>query len=412
MGGDPQVKRYWKLIILSFVTVIVIGTFYIQAGSAEKVNLHIEFEKVNGNEEELKDLIFYGDFLVGNMYQPLQITTEETINPYGRTFLEQLSPQYNAPIFKDLINHHRSFMRGKELIPNNFFEDENLLVYANVNGDFNHAPNRDGEFDIEVLNKKTEETISFKSDVPFIEKYDWMHMEDVQVVHNEIKLVVQGFGIEGGSDLRVYTFDVKEQLLVGNEPIVSFDSKENARTDIRVMNELYSTITPQKYYAIHLETYEVQDVESEENAVTYEGEPTVVANEILVYDIKNNEAKQLEIPDEMTESLYTASIFQSSIYIYTQSDHVIEVNQYDFEKEEWAEKQKFYYEQAKGDDNEPFIKLMNGKIYMITLTNNGYNLLIGDLNIGKPLYEGKLQVKNQKEDPQRYRLYFNEINAL
>ena len=51
----------------------MIGTFYISAGLAEKTDLTIEFEKVSGNEEELKDLTFYGDYLVGNMYQSLQI---------------------------------------------------------------------------------------------------------------------------------------------------------------------------------------------------------------------------------------------------------------------------------------------------------------------------------------------------
>ena len=100
------------------------------------------------------------------------------------------------------------------------------------------------------------------------------------------------------------------------------------------------------------------------------------------------------------------------MYTYTQSGHAIEVNHYDFEKEEWAEKQTFHSEQAKTSDNEPFVKLMNGKIYIISSTNNGYTLLIGDLNTGESLYEGKLHVKNQKEDPQRYRLYFNDINSL
>ena len=66
----------------------------------------------------------------------------------------------------------------------------------------------------------------------------------------------------------------------------------------------------------------------------------------------------------------------------------------------------------KTSDNEPYVQLMNGKIYIISSTNNEYTLLIGDLNTGKSLYEGKLQVKNQKEDPQRYRLYFHDIDSL
>ena len=330
-------KRYWKLMILSLITIIVIGTFYISAGRAEKTDLTIEFEVVNGNEEELKDLTFYGEYLVGNMYQSLQFTTEETINRNNISFIEQLSPQYNSPIFQKLIKNHKRFMRGKQLSPSCYYEDENVLVYASFKGDFNPSPNRDVDFEIEVLDKKTEETILFKSDVPFLEKYEWLNIEDVQVVHDELKLVVQGIGMKDGTDdLRVYTFDMKEQLLVVNEQIATSDSKENATTDIRVLNELYDNIQPQKFYVIQKETYEAENTRIEGDAVTYEGEPKVVGNEVFVYNIENSESKQLEIPNEMAESIYRASILQSSMYTFTQSDNTIEVSRYDFEKEEWA----------------------------------------------------------------------------
>ena len=243
-----------------------------------------------------------------------------------------------------------------------YYEDENVLVYASFKGDFEPSPNRDVDFDIEVLDKKTEETISFKSDVPFLEKYEWLNIEDVQVVHDELKLVVQGHGMKDGTDdLRVYTFDMKEQLLVGNEQIATSDSKENARIDIRMLNDLYTTIQPQKFYVIHKETYEAQNARNEGDAVTYDGEPKVVGNEVFVYNIENSESKQLEIPNEMTESIYRASILQSSMYTFTQSDNTIEVSHYDFEKEEWAEKQTFHSEQAKTSDNEPFVTINEWK---------------------------------------------------
>ena len=63
----------------------------------------------------------------------------------------------------------------------------------------------------------------------------------------------------------------------------------------------------------------------------------------------------------MIESIYRGSILQSSIYTYTQTDHVIEVGEYDFEKEEWAEKQTFHSEQAKTSDNEPYIQINEWK---------------------------------------------------
>ena len=127
-------KRYWKIILLCFVTVIVIGTFYISQALRTK-ELTIEFEKVSGNEDELKDLTFYGDYLVGNMYQPLQFTTEETFIPNDSSFIEQLSPEYNAPIFKKLIKNHKRIYAWKSNYHQiTYYEDENVLVYASFTG--------------------------------------------------------------------------------------------------------------------------------------------------------------------------------------------------------------------------------------------------------------------------------------
>ena len=130
---------------------------------------------------------------------------------------------------------------------------------------------------------------------------------------------------------------------------------------------------------IQKETYETENTRNEGDAVTYEGEPKVVANEVFVYNIENSETKQLEIPNEMAQSIYRASILQSSMYTFTQSDHTIEVNHYDFEKEEWAEKQTFHSEQAKTSDNEPFVTINEWKnIYhffnkqRVYLVNRGF----------------------------------------
>ncbi|WP_428910862.1 hypothetical protein [Niallia sp. Krafla_26] len=405
-------KRYWKLMMISLITVVVIGAYYTQASSAKKVGIGIEFEKVIGNEEELKDLIFYGDYAVGHMYQPLQITTEETVNPYDRSFLEQLSPAIHSPIFNELIKEHKTFMRGKELVPNNFYEDENVLVYASFKGDFHDFSDRDVQFDIDILNKNSEETVSIQADIPFLEKYNWMNMDDVVVIGNELKLVVRGDRTEGGSDLKLYSFDMTEKQIVGNDEIVSTEVVDNGWTDMTIFNDLHSTINPQKYYVIKLDTYEAEEVYRDGYAVSHDGEAKVVKSEVLVYNIEKNEVKQWEIPEEMMESLHAASIEQSSIYTYTVTDAGIEVSQYDFEKEEWGGKQTFDSKHSINNENPPFIKIMNEKIYIISAVNSEHILLIGDLNSGKTLYEGKLMVTDQKENPKGYRLYFNEIDSI
>ena len=78
-------------------------------------HIKIEFEKVSGNKGEVKNLVLYGDYFIGNLYQPLQISSEETINQSNVPFLRQLERITVSPMFEDLVKQHRNFMRSKDL---------------------------------------------------------------------------------------------------------------------------------------------------------------------------------------------------------------------------------------------------------------------------------------------------------
>ena len=49
----------------------------------------------------------------------------------------------------------------------------------------------------------------------------------------------------------------------------------------------------------------------------------------------------------MIESIYRGSIFESSMYTFTQTGHTIEVNQYNFEKDEWVKNRPFIQNKPK-----------------------------------------------------------------
>ncbi|MFZ0443729.1 MAG: hypothetical protein WAM95_03565, partial [Bacillus sp. (in: firmicutes)] len=259
-------KRYWKIISVCLITLIVIGTFYIQSSFATNGHLKIEFEKVNGNEDEVKNLLLYGDYSEDphhqyQLYTPLQISSEETINQSNVPFLRQLERISFSSIFGDLVKQHRNFMRGKDLMPTNFFEDENLLAHVSVNAKGNVHPMKDLTFDIEVLNKKSEEVTAIRLDVPEREKYSWMHVEDVQIIEGELKVITLGSRRNSGDELRVYTFDMNEQKLVTDNTITSTTAVDNGWTDLRIIND-YSTIQQNKYLLIKIETFEDEMVHS------------------------------------------------------------------------------------------------------------------------------------------------------
>lgn len=403
-------KRYWKIISICLVTLMVIGTFYIQSSFATNEHLTVEFEKTNGNVDEVKNIRLYGDYLlVDNLhryqrYTPLQITNVETIDPYDLPFLQKLKKISVLPLFEDLIKQHKNFMRGKDLAHPYFFEDENRLVYASIEAKNHVQPMTDLTFAIEVLNKKSEEITSIQLDVPNSENYGWMHVEDVQVIEDELKVITRGFRTNSEYELRVFTFDINEQKLVTTYTITSTPVVENGWSDLRIINDGYS-IQRDDYLLMKIEAFE-------DNMGHRDGEPKKITNEFIVYDIVNNQSKKIVGPSEVLDSIGSASIFNSTLFIPSHSVHGVDINRYDIENDKWDTKLTFDLGNTKDDEGGSYIKLMNGKLYLTYATTNGHTLFIGDVETGESLYEGQLKVKNNGEDQMDYHLYFHEIEYV
>ncbi|WP_438313212.1 hypothetical protein [Sporosarcina sp. FA9] len=102
-----------------------------------------------------------------------------------------------------------------------------------------------------------------------------------------------------------------------------------------------------------------------------------------------------------------SAILDSAIFIPSQLANGLEVYVFDIENEEWGENLTFDLVDT-NDEDMPYMKVMNGKLYAVYATNDGYNLLIGDLYTGESLYEGKLHLKNQGEGQKDYHLYIHE----
>ena len=398
-------KRYWKIILLCFVAIIAIGSFYIRSGFADQTNITITFEKVSGNEDELNDLTILGDYLVGNTYHSLQIKKGETVNPTNKSFFEKLDQTYASPVFKELVKSYRGFFRGKDLEPGSFFENEELLVYAGFEGENYHVNTMSGiTFDIEVLNKETKETTSIEADISSSNPYLRMNIEDVQVIKDEIKVFIRGFRKDEGNDLLIYSFNMNERKLVGHETILSSPKVKNGWADIRMVND-HGSIHQEKYQIIKLEAYDDTNARARVIGV----EPTLVANDVLVYNIEKNQSEKLTIPDEMPglNQSPTFTLLGSTIYMYNLTENGLEVNYYNIETKKWGEKRTFGIPNQTNAKDAPYFEVLNGKVYIISAFEKGHTLLIGDTKTGKTLYEGNLTVKNKKDQQKDYRLYFH-----
>ncbi|MEK3889827.1 hypothetical protein [Bacillus sp. FSL K6-3431] len=404
-------KRYWKIITLCIITVIGIGIFYIQSSLAGNDDIQIEFERVSGNEDEVENLSLYASYEFDYMYQTLQISSKGTFNLENQSPLQQLIREKTVPVFKELIEKHRSFMRSKELLPSYFYEDESLLVYANISRDVFYESRRNSSFDIEVLNKKSGETTSIQLDKPKDKNNSWTDVVEVQVIDGKLKVFTRE-QVADEVGLYVYTFDIEGQKLIDNELIVSKPTVENGWSDVRIINHFYS-IQPEKYLLIKLDAYEDRDMQGEgEVAEHSDAGPDVVTNEVSIYNLEDNQLEIFITPDDLSGDIDSSAIYDSTIFIPSQSASGLEVNQYDIEKRKWGKKLTFDLLPAKSGEDTPFVQLMNGKVYIIRSIKNGHSLFIGDLKTGESLYEGKLKVKNPGPEQKDYRLYINEIEDV
>ncbi|MGN7296714.1 hypothetical protein [Ferdinandcohnia sp. SAFN-114] len=394
-------KRYWKIITLSVITVLVIGAFYINSSLAAE-NIVVGIEKVSGNEKEIENIRINGDLSGNDIHHSLLISKDKTINLSNQSLIEELTRTSTVPAYNQLKEKYSHFMRGKSYLENSLYADENFVVYVNVEGNGNVSKNM--YFEIEVLDVKTDKTTSMELDVPNDDNYHWVEVMEVQSINNEIKVIARGFRTESGEDLNVYTIDLDKKA-VSDETIYGSPKIENGWSDIRVVDEYYS-VEPKKYLLFQVYAHEEP---AYEDAVEM-GEPKIIEDEIMVYNIETNQLKKLEMsPEERGYGIDSFAINDTTIYIPNQSPNGIEVNQYNIEKDSWGEKQIFKVEQEKGE-HAPFIELQNGKIYIISSVDGKYPFAISDLNTGQSLYEGTLVVKNQKKEQQDYKLYIYEIN--
>lgn len=384
----------------------MIGTFYIQSSLATDNHGKIDFEKVSGDEDELQNIMLYGNFLPdhSNVYQRLQITSEATIDSTNLSFSQKVSRLGIPYNLEDLVEKHKNFMRAKGLRTNLIFEDENVVAYATIK----NPSERDFSFEIEVLTKTTEEITSIQLDVPEKENYGWMDVEDVQVIDDELKVITRGFRLDDRRyELRVYTFDMNKQQLISDDVIASIPEVENGWSDVSILNDTYS-IQRQKYLLIKSESFEKEEGDND-------GESRVAVKEFIVYDIENNQSKKILGPNEILGSIADSStIHNSTLFIPSQSANGVEVNQYDIENDKWGETLSFDLSDMKddGDFDGAFTKLINGKLYTIHETDHGYTIVISDLQTGESLYEGKLKVTNQGEVQKNYSLYIYEIESV
>ncbi|PAV30526.1 hypothetical protein CIL05_05340 [Virgibacillus profundi] len=400
--------RYWKIISITIISIFAIGAFYIQSALAEKNSFpDYTITTKSGDEEAVKRLMLQGTYYgEGEQGQGVTIQKNEVAYSNNNSLLELINPNYIDPKIKRLQKEYRSFMRGKENNIAPFYENEKLLVYADV--DLGSMINdSDFTFDIEVLEKESDETEAFELDVPEKNKYAYIYVEAVQMAEGELKVITrQSVKRLNQNEFHVYRFDVSTQKLISDDLIASYQEENDIGWSYTDLISSSNTSGEENKYIAFVKTI-LEDVQGEDGEVYSEE----VAKELVTYNLESKQMKSTELPDEINGESHNAVLIGTMIYFGQESEAGGELIAYNIESEEIDSSQTID-QLLKGENNGLLMKVHEGKMYVANYFSDRKTpggIAIIELDTGEKLYEGFVNVENPKTVPPGYELILNEI---
>lgn len=405
-------KRYWKFISLVTVIIVVFSVFYIHISQARSNVPEMSIKYISGDETLIEDLQIYIWYQDENNSRDLILSEDELILREPSSYLSMILQDFYPPAIKQLQSNYRSFMRDKQDMATNFFENEDIVAYANMKIDyiFTGIDAYDFTFEIEVLNKDTEKVNKFTVPVPKKEKYNHLFIEDVQLANeNELKVITQNMLIDSGKgyelsfylnhdEIHVYTFDLMKQTIVNDEIVNTVDVNVEGNLSYETMIIDHVDDIGPKDYIIFNEL--IREVNLDEDGHYDE---QLVDNHLIVYHVETGEQKVLQLPEKIREQ-YSPNIYNNNgnfIYFESFTPDQYEVIIYNVEQEEIEFEQAF--EIDKPDNNSDGYNEYGGTkyfvydelVYMIKtvpLMNKEGFIQVRDIYSGDLLYEGQLVI--------------------
>src|SRR5690625_2366690 len=223
-----NVRKYWKLMTLAIFVLVVFSGFYINYTTISERYPEFSFHKLEGEEKVIEPVIVNGDYYKG-MFSPEPFRVQQTGTTYLRdeSFMDRLSGYYRPFDIERLQKEYRTFMRGKEEEPKNFFENDEILAYGAIPYDMWSFENY--HFEISLLDKQSNKTTSFTAPIP--NRGDYWHIEpyQVRVVDETLSIITMNEKIDykdgsESTEVHMYTFDWQAEQLVEEEVIAQFPS--------------------------------------------------------------------------------------------------------------------------------------------------------------------------------------------
>lgn len=404
-------KKYWKSTAVVICIVLSIGTFYVNSAMSAERYPEIAFQTISGDAEEVKSLVLDGSYIISSSTNregtDLKITTEGS-SYNSRSFLDQLT-EYYPTVIKELQEEYRTFMRGKNLSVNQYFEDNGFLAYANVNQKISSLGSNKFTYDISVLNKVDDKTNSFKLEVPVEEGIEHIFIEDVQLIENKMHLITQNM-VRNNSDFyvenHVYEIDINSQKLISHKTLFKFNQvRENIHTNIRIVE---SSPTTANEYIILLKTEEEMVEESE----SIRAKDT--KQEIISYNLITKEEELVNVPGLSLDENQLSFVREDTIYFTRVEEQELIITPYRLGEKQTEQNYRIQLHGSieKEALEPPLINVKEDKLYIVSRqidSSSSGDIAVIDLQTRKPLFEGQVALKAMQEEKENFKVYIDQI---
>lgn len=405
-------RKYWKFISILVVIMLSIGTFYVKSVTSEVNHPEFVIKTQSGDAKEIEPLKlmgYYSDTSSMNYTSTNLKISSEGSTYERRTFLDQVIGEPPA-VIKEYQENYRSFMRGKGLNVDSFFENDQVLAYADVDYKTDSFYSRDFKFPISILNKEDGSVQSFTVDIPDSEKMDYVYMEDVQMIEDELYLVTNNMvrNPEGSFDEKhVYTIDLANQTIRNDEP---FSQVPEGQEGNRIVTDVMRTSPTKASDHIIFLQKEIKVIEDMES---YREE--VVKQEVISYNLATKEKESISVSD-LPFTIELSFFDGSSIYFIGLEGQEIVVTPYHLTDGKASEE---YRLQLSGEDEDglgpaPMTTIKDGKLYLSgqqlnpKLNINVADIIVANVKTGDILFKGQITL-NDPETKNQYELYLHEM---
>ncbi|MDY0395236.1 hypothetical protein RWE15_13425 [Virgibacillus halophilus] len=239
-------------------------------------------------------------------------------------FFEKLSA-VSDPGMKRLQNEYHSFMRGKAENMNQYYENQDKLIYANIDAYDMRLPEQrmQSKLEIAIWDKQKKQKSSFKATIPHIDRYIWMDIQSLKFNNGKLYVATNNerYSDSGQNSMEAHLFqvDLKSGKLGDDKTLL----KENAD------DQVYSKDNGKNGETYTSINFVPQENAQENNMIVLQKtiseigneakQDKVLKNELISYEIGSAMRKKLSLPAELPKkcgtsiSKWNIGLFQSTI---------------------------------------------------------------------------------------------------